>query len=105
MELKLNIDNIDYNSLAELMMPMLIDHMSNDSDDLMSRLMLLSQGFTAATVRAILGKMSQEKKDELLIRIINKNKPRIKQFITDMALSQGIRMDVNDVSAEKDRTE
>ena len=50
-------------------------------------------------------KMSQEKKDELLIRIINRNKPRIKQFITDMALSQGIRMDVKDVSAEKDRTE
>lgn len=101
MEIKLNIDNIDYDSLAELMMPMLLDHMSTDNDDLMSRLMLLSQGFTASTVRLILSKMSQEKKDELLIRIINKNKPRILSFITEMALSQGIRMDVIDVEARK----
>jgi hypothetical protein len=101
MEIKINIDDIDYDSLAELMMPMLLDHMSSDNEDLMSRLMLLSQGFTASTVRAILSKMSQEKKDELLIRMINRNKPRIMQFITDMASSQGIRMTVNDVEAKK----
>ena len=101
MEIKINIDNIDYDSLAELMMPMLLEHMSSDNDDLMSRLMLLSQGFTASTVKTILSKMSQEKKDELLVKMINKNKPRIMRFITDMALSQGIRMSVNDVEAAK----
>lgn len=101
MEIKINVDNIDYESLAELMMPMLLDHMSKDDEDLMSRLMLLSQGFTSSTVKLILSRMSQERKDELLIRMINKNKPRIMKFISDMAESQGIRMDVVDVEANK----
>lgn len=99
MEIKIKIDNVDYDALADLMMPMLIDHLSNDKDDVVTRLMLLSQGFTESAVKKLLARMSQEKKDELLVKLINKNKPKIMGMLMDMAASKGIRVSVNDVEA------
>lgn len=101
MEIKINVDNIDYDALADLMMPMLMDYFSNDKDDVMTRLLLLSQGFTEATVHKILSKMSQQKKDVLMAKLINNNKPRIMEMITKMAVSQGIRLSVTDVEARQ----
>ena len=100
MEIKINIEDIDYEALADLMMPMLIEHMSNDRDDVVSRLMLLSQGFTEATVKKILARMSQQKKDELLIKLISKNKPKIKEFLMKAAAEQGISLSVTDVEVK-----
>lgn len=100
MEIRINIDNIDYDALADRMMPMLIEQMANDKDDVVTRLMLLSQGFTESTVKMILSRMSQQKKDELLAKLINKNKSKIMGLFTDMAAGQGIRLTVTDVEAK-----
>lgn len=100
MEIKIEIDDVDYDSLVELMMPMLMDHFSGDTDDLRTRLLLLSKGFTESTVRTILSLMSKEKKDELFIKMINKNKPRIMDMLTEMAMSKGVRMKISDVRAD-----
>ena len=100
MEIKINIDDIDYEALADRMMPLLISQLSNDREDVATRLMLLSQGFTESAVKMILSKMPKEKKDQLLVRLINKNKPQIMELIGEMALSQGIRLNVNDVEAK-----
>lgn len=100
MEIKIKVEDIDYEALAELMMPMLIEHMRNDKDDVVSRLMLLSQGFTESTVKKILSKMPQHKKDELIIKLINKNKPKITQFLMKTAAEQGIRLSVTDVEVK-----
>lgn len=99
MEIRISVDNIDYDALAEIMMPMLLEHFSNDKDDVMTRLLLLSQGFTEATVRKILSKMPQQKKDELMIKLINNNKPKIIKGLTGMAAGQGIHLSVTDVDA------
>ena len=99
MEIRIKIDDIDYDALADLMMPMLLEQLSNDKDDVVTRLMLLSQGFTESTVKKILSKMPQQKKDEMLVRLINKNKPKIMGLFMDMAASKGIRLSVTDVEA------
>ena len=99
MEIKINIDDIDYESAAEMMMPMLIDHFSKDRDNVMAQLLILSQGLTEKAVKAVLSRMTQKQKDELLVKLTNNYKPQIKKLLTDMALSQGIRLTITDVDA------
>ena len=100
MEITLKIDNIDYDSATEMMMPMLMDHFANDKDNVMARLLMLSQGVTESAVKAILSRMTQEQKDQLLVRLTNSYKPQIKKLLTQMAASQGIRLTIKDVEAK-----
>ena len=100
-ELKIALDDIDYNTLAELMMDSLKRHYdpSDDSIPIWGKLLLSSQGVTKSTVTAILSKLPQDKKDELAVRFINQNKYKIKEKLEQMAYNSGVNVKISGVEA------
>lgn len=93
-ELKIDISDLDYGALAELLLPYMTQQ--SGGADANSRLTGII-GLGAA--KALLAKMPAEKKDELLARYVNKNTERINKLIGDAAEAKGIKITVSNVRA------
>lgn len=92
-ELKLRLDKVDYDALAELLLPMLFEQMSEAADaPVWSRVLLRSQGMTERAAKAVLDRMSEEQKDALLVRYVNKNSPALCHLLEDMAARSGVHV-------------
>jgi hypothetical protein len=99
-ELKMKVSEVDYDSLTELLLPAIFEQMGQSSDSpLWSKLLFSSQGLTEGAAKAVLKKMSKEKKDELLVKYINKNGAKIAELFMQMALSKGMKMTIDNVEA------
>lgn len=70
-ELKILIDEIDYDSVADFLVPLLVE------------------------------KLPQEKKDELVVQLLTKNRDKLLETGRTAAAKNGIRLQICDVSAKK----
>ena len=96
-ELTIRVDHIDYNDLAELLLPMLSDQMPKDG--LMGRL-LRNPEKAQGLVMELLNRMPQSQKDELLVKYINQNSGKAIAKLEDMAAKNGVSMKLRDVRAK-----
>lgn len=96
-ELTIRVDHIDYNDLAELLLPMLSDQMPKDG--LMGRL-LRNPEKAQGLVMELLNRMPQSQKDELLVKYINQNSGKAMAKLEDMAAKNGVSMKLRDVHAK-----
>ena len=96
-ELTIRVDHIDYNDLAELLLPMLSDQLPKDG--LMGRL-LRNPEKAQGLVMELLNRMPQSQKDELLVKYINQNSGKAIAKLEDMAAKTGVSMKLRDVRAK-----
>ena len=97
-ELTIKVDSVNYSDLAELLLPMLSDRLPKDG--LVGRLMN-SPERTEKLVKEILSRMSQDQKDELLVKYINQNSTKAMGKLEDMAARNGVSMKLGKISAKK----
>ncbi len=96
-ELTIKVDNIDYDSLAELLFPILMEQVPKDG--LAGR--LLNQPDKAhGVMKTILGRMSQQQRDELLVKYFQKNRGAAARRLEDVAARNGVNMHISDISAK-----
>lgn len=99
-EVRLLIDSIDYDSVAELLVPLLAENLAAKGG-LVGKLASNKKDFAAATARKVLSKMSQEKKDELVVDLVNKKRDLLIEKTTGLAKKNGIRGKIYNISARK----
>lgn len=99
-ELKLLVDEVDYDSLAETLLPLVQDKL-RDSGGMLGGMLSGSPEMAAAMARRALRAMSQEKKDELLVQLVMKNRGTLLQKGGELAEKNGIKLHLYDVSARK----
>jgi len=92
------VDSVNYADLAELLLPMLSDRLPKDG--LMGRL-LNSPERAEKLVKEILGRMSQEQKDELLVKYINQNSVKAMTELEKAASRSGVSLKLRDIGAKK----
>ena len=98
-ELKLLVDEVDYDSLAETLLPLVQDKLRN-SGGMLGGVLSGSPEMAAAMARRALRAMSQEKKDELLVQLVT-NRGTLLQKGGELAEKNGIKLHLYDVSARK----
>lgn len=96
-ELTIKVEHIDYNDLAELLLPLLTDQLPKDG--LAGRL-LRSPEKAQGLVKELLNRMPQSQKDELLAKYINQNSGKAMEKLEEMAAKNGVSMKLRDVSAK-----
>ena len=96
-ELTIKVDAINYNDLAELLLPMLSDQLPKDG--LMGKL-LHSPERAEGLVKELLERMSQAQKDELLVKYINRNSNKAMDKLEEMAAKNGVSIKLSSVSAK-----
>lgn len=100
-ELKMLIDDMDYEALITRLMPQIIEKADPSKLEPWARLLILSKGLNASTISKILSRMPQEKRDELAVRFINQNRSKFSETLTKKAAEKGMYLNILDVQAEE----
>ena len=99
MEIKLKVNRINYGDLAAWCLPMVSDKLAGEEGTipkLLSKLTSVPPGM----VRGMLNALPEEKKNELAVYLINRNKDQILSGITRYLQQQGVDVEFGDLSVE-----
>ena len=101
-ELKILVDDLDYDSVAEFLVPALVESMAKDQKSgLLGGVLSGNSDMLTSVARTLLHTMSQEKRDELLVQQVNKNRDKLLQKGRKAAADKGIRVQLCDLTARK----
>ena len=79
-ELKVLIDDLNYDSIAEYLIPALAESMARDQKGgILGGVLANNPDMLTSMARTLLGTLSQEKRDELLVQLLNKNREKLLQ--------------------------
>ena len=102
LELKILIDELDYDSVAELLVPALAESMAQDrKSGILGGVLSNNQEILTSMARTLLHTMSQDKRDELLVQLINKNRDKLLEKGRAAAAQKGVQVKLCDVTARK----
>lgn len=102
LELKILIDELDYDSVAELLVPALAESMAQDrKNGILGGVLSNNQEMLTSMARTLLHTMSQDKRDELLVQLINKNRDKLLEKGRAAAAQKGVQVKLCDVTARK----
>ena len=102
LELKILIDELDYDSIAEFLIPALAESMAREQKGcVLGGVLANNPEMLTSMARKLLGTMSQEKRDELLVQLINKNRDKLLEKGTRAAGEKWIRVRLCDLTARK----
>lgn len=102
LELKILIDELDYDSIAEFLIPALAENMAREQKGgVLGGVLANNPEMLTSMARKLLGTMSQEKRDELLVQLINKNRDKLLEKGAKAAGEKGIRVRLCDLTARK----
>ena len=99
-ELKILLDEVDYRSLSEVLIPALAGSMAKEGG-VLGGMLAQNKELAASRARTVLDKMPQEKKDELLVQLLNRNRDKLLEKGRTLAAEKGVRLQLCDVSARK----
>lgn len=100
-ELKLKIENIDYDSLADLLAPALKDRIDSSEFPAWARLLFLAGGMDGAAFKKILSSVPNDAIDDFVVKLLNDKSDKAAEIIEELAASKGINIKIADVSASK----
>ena len=101
-ELKILIDEIDYDSVADFLVPLLVEKLKKeDRTGLFGSVLSGNSAMASNMARGLLEKLPQEKKDELVVQLLTKNRDKLLETGRTAAAKNGIRLQICDVSAKK----
>ena len=95
LELRILVDNIDYDSIAEYLIPVVAEKLRReDKGGILGSVL-------AGMARTLLGAMSQEQKDRLLVQLVTKNREKLLDKGNRAARDKGIGVQLCDVAVQK----
>ena len=101
-ELKILIDELDYDSIADYLIPALAESMAKErKGGVLGGVLAGNPEVFTSMARTLLHTMSQEKRDELLVQQLNKNRDKLLQKGGALAAKNGVRLQLCDVAAKK----
>ena len=100
-EIKLKIENIDYDSLADIIAPMLKEKLDNGDFPAWARLLFMAGGMNGDAVRKILSRIPENKREEMIIQLLNKNSKAAAEMLENLAATRGIGIKIGDIEASK----
>ena len=102
LELKILIDDVDYNSLTELLVPLLAEKLEKDGrGGILGGILAGNQDMAVGMARTLLNTMPQEKKDELVVQLLNKNRDKLLELGRQEAARHGIHAQLCDLTARR----
>ena len=102
LELRILVDNIDYDSVAEYLIPGGAEKLRReDKGGILGSVLAGNPDMTAGMARTLLGAMSQEQKDRLLVQLVTKNREKLLDKGNRAARDKGIGVQLCDVAVQK----
>lgn len=97
-EITFQIDDIDYDSAADVLLPLcaekIVDGLENP---MIKKLVSNNQQISIGMLKSFIGMMPQSKKDELVVKYFNKNKNEIADELIKLMAQYKIRLKIKDI--------
>ena len=100
-EIKINIDDIDYGSLAEVILPLMKEKAANGELPVWAKLAFISGGMNCDAVRKIIDKIPNNKKEEFIVNLLNGKKDKTAEFLEKIAENNGLNMKIQNLEIRK----
>ncbi|MBE6990597.1 MAG: hypothetical protein E7426_07635 [Ruminococcaceae bacterium] len=100
-EVKILLDNINYDSLADVLVPLVAGHLGGEKGGVLGEVLAKNPDTAAAMARTLLRTMSQEKKDEMVVQLMGKHRDKLLQAGRSALSKHGIGAELCDLSARK----
>lgn len=97
-QLTLELEDIDFNMLIDQYLPVIGDQLRASGNPVG---MLLSNGMSANMAKGILRTMSQEKREQLAVDLLNGNSAKLIANIENMAAQKGVQARVHKLEARQ----
>ena len=102
LELKLQIKDLDYSALAELLLPKMIEQKAKkDESGLMSKLLQKTKGMTTSAAKAALGVLPQDMKDDITASFLMHYREDIVKALYKMAKENNVKVDIGEIEVTK----
>lgn len=101
--LQVTIENLDYDAAIDVLFPHISDALRDKLDDsnpftkLLGMAIGKTEEFNKELVKGIVARLSQEKKEELLLWCVNGKHDEIEKLLEDAAGKQGVRIRLDDL--------
>lgn len=103
MELKLKIEDFDYESAVDVLTPFLLEHLKREGGNpLLAKMLSGTPDMAKSAAKMILSHMSREKKDALLVRLLNENRASICRAIENYAANNNLHFRIMEAEASSD---
>ncbi|MDF2543198.1 MAG: hypothetical protein K0S47_2916 [Herbinix sp.] len=101
-KIEIKIKDIDYSEIADRVIPIAIQKMSekNDKSSKLAKILSGMKGMPSKIVRAALGVLPQQTKDELAVHFLSEYKEDIITYVNRMTEEKQIAIEVADVKIE-----
>lgn len=96
-EVKVNIQDVDYAAAVKVLMPVLLERLSHSSNSLAAVLLRRTNNLPAAAAKAALEVLPKSVQDELSATCLNHYSTEIAQAISNLAAQKGIRLRIDAV--------
>lgn len=105
MDIKIKVDYINYGELITKILPMLDELPIPDDSGVLSKILKIASSPGLSKVLedmlpSIIDALPQDKKDELVIMLVNKNKGAIINAATQYAKNNGVSIEIGDIEIE-----
>ena len=100
-ELKILVDEIDYPSLTDALLPLLAESMKDGRGGILGDVLARNPDTAVSMARTVLSKMSEEKKEELLMQLLDRYHDKVLHAGEKALLKRGIRLKLSGFSVEK----
>lgn len=99
MKITFEISELDYKALVEKFLPVVREKMAG-KDGVGAKTLSILAGMSPSIAAGMIDMMPQDKKDELAVMLIEKNKDKIADKIMKLAGEHGIKFKIDDIDAE-----
>lgn len=99
-ELKILVDEIDYDSLVDVLVPALAGKLG-DKGGILGSILAKNPDTAASMAHTLLKTMSQEKRDDMLVQLLGKYREKVLSAGRSAAAKKGIGIQLCDISAKK----
>ena len=99
MEIKLKVEDIDYASLIEKLLP-LVENKLQEEDGVVEKLLLGLTKIPSYLIKASINAFPQETKDDMVAYLVNKNSEDIEEILMDSLKQKGITMKISNMRVE-----
>ncbi len=102
LELRVLVDDIDYGSLAEYLIPALAEKLRREEKGgILGSVLAGNPDMAASMAQKLLDAMSQEQKDQLVLQLLGKNREKLLDKGNELLRRRGIGAQLCDVSVRK----
>lgn len=101
-EVKIKVNDIDYGSAADVLLPVLLEKLSRSADPLTAGLLVKLKGLSGSAAKAALNFLPQDVKDELAVACLNHYNDEISRIMVSFAEKKGIGLQVSGVEVAKE---